>query len=191
VSQIGFTNNGAWRMTTTKAYDSLNRLTEISSAPSGDALVSFSYSYNLANQRTLRREADGSWARSSVVSWSATAFCGVKPQRGDMVVAPEPPHPLLFCFSAARRHPRAENASGLAQSRTPARWPGALEGREASWSAAVPCRFSPAAGREGGDLNATGPVTVLVYPVSPLQGLGLFCTLTQGDARLGTRFALG
>jgi hypothetical protein len=40
-------------------------------------------------------------------------------------------------------------------------------------------------------LNATGPVTVLVCPVSPLQGLGLFCTLTQGDARLGARFALG
>jgi hypothetical protein len=38
------------------------------------------------------------------------------------------------------------HARGLAQSRTPARWPGALEGREASWSAAVPCRFSPAAG---------------------------------------------
>jgi len=108
-----------------------------------------------------------------------------------MVVAPGAPPSLTLGFSAARRQPRAESARGLAQSKTLARGPGALEGREASWSAAVPCRFSPAARGEGGDLNATGPVTVLVRPVSPLQGLGLFCTLTQGDARLGTRFALG
>ncbi|HPC61414.1 MAG TPA: hypothetical protein PKX23_12190, partial [Verrucomicrobiota bacterium] len=58
VGQIGFTNNGAWRMTTTQAYDDLNRLTEISSAPSGSAAVSFSYDYNLAHQRVLRREGD-------------------------------------------------------------------------------------------------------------------------------------
>jgi RHS repeat-associated protein len=63
VSQIGFTNNGAWRMTTTKAYDSLNRLTEISSVPSGASAVSFAYDYDLANQRTIRREADGSYWR--------------------------------------------------------------------------------------------------------------------------------
>jgi hypothetical protein len=117
VSQIEFTNNGAWRMTTTKAYDSLNRLTEISSVPSGDAPVSFAYDYNLANQRTLRREADGSWARPSVGSRSATAFCYVKPQRGEMFVAPGPPHPLLFCFSAARRHPRTEGARAFLPAR--------------------------------------------------------------------------
>jgi len=63
VGQIGFTNNGAWRMTTTQAYDDLNRLTEISSAPSGSAAVSFSYDYNLAHQRVLRREGDGSYWR--------------------------------------------------------------------------------------------------------------------------------
>jgi RHS repeat-associated protein len=63
VGQIGFTKNGTWRMMTTKAYDYLNRLTEISSVPSGDAPVSFAYDYNLANQRTVRREADGSYWR--------------------------------------------------------------------------------------------------------------------------------
>ena len=43
LSQIGFTNNGAWRMTTSKSYDFLNRLTSISSVGSGSAsLPSFS-----------------------------------------------------------------------------------------------------------------------------------------------------
>jgi RHS repeat-associated protein len=81
VGQIGFTNNGAWRMTTTKAYDSLNRLTEISCAPSGSGL------------------------------------CFGKPQRGEMCVAPGPPHPLPFCFSAARRHPRTEGARAFLPAR--------------------------------------------------------------------------
>jgi hypothetical protein len=52
-----------------------------------------------------RREADGSWARPSVVSRSATAFCFVEPQRGEMFVAPGPPHLLPSCFSAAPRSP--------------------------------------------------------------------------------------
>jgi RHS repeat-associated protein len=63
VSQIGFTNNGAWRMTTTKSYDDLNRLTSIASVSAASPAVSFSYSYNPANQRTMRREADGSYWR--------------------------------------------------------------------------------------------------------------------------------
>jgi RHS repeat-associated protein len=81
VGQIGFTNNGAWRMTTTKAYNSLNRLTEISSAPSGSGL------------------------------------CFGKPQRGEMFVAPGPPHLLPSCFSAARRHPRTEGARAFLPAR--------------------------------------------------------------------------
>jgi hypothetical protein len=48
---------------------------------------------------------------------------------------------LASGFSAARRHPRAESARGLAQSKTLARWPEALEGREAAWSAAVPSLY--------------------------------------------------
>src|SRR5438552_2747556 len=47
-------------MTTTKQWAHLNRLSLISSAPSVSSAVSFSYSYNSANQRTRRHEADGS-----------------------------------------------------------------------------------------------------------------------------------
>ena len=63
VGQIVFTNNGAVRMTTTKQYDFLNRLTQISSAP-GAAYVlplAFNYNYNPANQRTKDTLADGSY----------------------------------------------------------------------------------------------------------------------------------
>src|SRR5207249_1372124 len=63
VSQILFTNSGTQRMSTTKAYDNLNRLTGISSAPSADSTVSFNYAYNNANQRTAITNADNSrWA---------------------------------------------------------------------------------------------------------------------------------
>jgi RHS repeat-associated protein len=65
VSQIAFTNSGAWRMTTTKSYDNLNRLTRISSVPSASSAVTFTYSYNAANQRAAVTNADGSyWAYS-------------------------------------------------------------------------------------------------------------------------------
>jgi hypothetical protein len=33
VGQIGFTNGGAWRMTTNKQYDHLNRLLQIAAVP--------------------------------------------------------------------------------------------------------------------------------------------------------------
>ncbi len=58
-----FTNNGARRMTTTKAWDNQNRLTQISSVPSVASVVSFSYGYNAANQRIRRTDADGSYWR--------------------------------------------------------------------------------------------------------------------------------
>jgi RHS repeat-associated protein len=61
VGQITFTNNSAMRMTTTKQYDYLNRLTSISSAPSGSSAVSFNYSYNNANQRIRDTLADSSY----------------------------------------------------------------------------------------------------------------------------------
>jgi len=63
VSQITFTNNpdGSGRMTTTKSYDNLNRLTAISSAPSASSAVTFNYTYNSANQRTRRTESDSSY----------------------------------------------------------------------------------------------------------------------------------
>ena len=60
VGQITFKQNGNTRMTTSKNYDHLNRLTQISSAPSASSAVSFNYSYNSANQRTKDTLVDGS-----------------------------------------------------------------------------------------------------------------------------------
>ena len=57
-----------------------------------------------------RREADGGWTQPPVVTRSATAFCCLEPRRGEMSVAPEPPHLLSFCFSAAWGHPRPKVA---------------------------------------------------------------------------------
>ncbi len=51
---------GTGALVTTRSYDNLNRLSSISNAASGEVLpVSFSYTYNLANQRTRTDEADG------------------------------------------------------------------------------------------------------------------------------------
>jgi len=61
VGQIEFKNNGTTRMTTTKQYDALNRLSTINSQPSSDTAVSFAYDYNSANQRTRVTLADGSY----------------------------------------------------------------------------------------------------------------------------------
>lgn len=60
VSQITFKQNSTARMTTTKNYDYLNRLTGISSTPSADAAVNFDYQYNSANQRVSMTNADNS-----------------------------------------------------------------------------------------------------------------------------------
>jgi len=57
--QIMFTNNGVLRMTTSKQYDYVNRLSSISSTPSN----SFAYQYNAANQRTMDSLCDGSYWR--------------------------------------------------------------------------------------------------------------------------------
>jgi len=63
VGQIAFTNNGVLRMTTTKNYDLLNRLTSISSVPSGAGILpaSFNYAFNSANQRASVTNADSSY----------------------------------------------------------------------------------------------------------------------------------
>src|SRR5207248_7008633 len=51
------------RMTTTKAYDNLDRLGTVSSQPSasGASAVSFSHRYNSANQQVQRIETDSSF----------------------------------------------------------------------------------------------------------------------------------
>ena len=52
-------------MTTTRSYDYVNRLLSVSNGPAGagQVPVSYAYQYNAANQRTQRREADGSYWR--------------------------------------------------------------------------------------------------------------------------------
>ena len=63
VSQITFKQSGTTRMTTTKQYDDLNRLTQISSQPGATGVppATFNYNYNSANQRTQDKLADGSY----------------------------------------------------------------------------------------------------------------------------------
>jgi YD repeat-containing protein len=63
VQQIAFKQNGTTRMSTTKSYDNLNRLTQVSSAPSGTGVppVTFNYAYNNANQRNRVNLVDGSY----------------------------------------------------------------------------------------------------------------------------------
>ncbi|HEV2210728.1 MAG TPA: RHS repeat domain-containing protein [Verrucomicrobiae bacterium] len=48
-------------MRTTKQYDYLNRLTQISALPSAGSNLSFAYTYNSANQRVRTTLADGSY----------------------------------------------------------------------------------------------------------------------------------
>jgi YD repeat-containing protein len=61
VSNITFATSGQTKMTTTKTYDGLNRLTAIGSQPSAGSAISFAYNYNSANQRTKRTDEDGSY----------------------------------------------------------------------------------------------------------------------------------
>jgi len=61
VSQISFANTGTVRMITTKAYDYLNRLTNIYSMVGGTNASSFAYAYNAANQRTSVTNVDATY----------------------------------------------------------------------------------------------------------------------------------
>ena len=62
VGQITFKQASTTRMTTTKQFDSLNRLTQVSTVDSGQRTVdSHAYGYNNANQRTRVTLADGSY----------------------------------------------------------------------------------------------------------------------------------
>ena len=64
LSQIAFANGSAQRMVTTETYYFLNRLTSIPCVPSASSVVSFSYIYNSANQRT--RMVDDGWFNAAV-----------------------------------------------------------------------------------------------------------------------------
>jgi hypothetical protein len=62
VSQIVFTNGGAKRMTTTKSYDNLNRLTSISSTNASSVILdSHGYGYNSDNQRMAFTNGNGTY----------------------------------------------------------------------------------------------------------------------------------
>jgi RHS repeat-associated protein len=63
LSQVTFARSGTTRMTTTKQYDFLNRLTRISSLSSAAYVppLTYNYNYNPANQRTMDTLADGSY----------------------------------------------------------------------------------------------------------------------------------
>jgi len=54
VGQIFFTNGSTLRMTTSKTFDFLNRLTSISSVPSAASVVNVEYSYNAAGAVQIR-----------------------------------------------------------------------------------------------------------------------------------------
>ena len=60
VGNVWFTNNTTLRMTTTKSYDYLNRLTGISSSSGGSDVAVFNYANNAANQRTAITNVDSS-----------------------------------------------------------------------------------------------------------------------------------
>ena len=63
VGQIVFANSGTAEMTTSKAYDHLNRLTSVSNLNTTPTPDIHTYAYNNANQRTNSTNADGSyWA---------------------------------------------------------------------------------------------------------------------------------
>jgi len=64
VGGIAFTNNGAGRLATTKSYDSLDRLTAVSSLNSQPSTInSFTYGYNNTSLRTaITNEAGAYWA---------------------------------------------------------------------------------------------------------------------------------
>jgi RHS repeat-associated protein len=61
VGQIQFKQGSTLRMTTTKNYDSLNRLTSISSVPTASSTVEYDYAYNAANQRTRTTLGDSTY----------------------------------------------------------------------------------------------------------------------------------
>jgi RHS repeat-associated protein len=60
IDNVAFKQSGTTRMTTTKSYDKLNRLTKIESANGGNIISSHAYAYNSANQRSSVTNAENS-----------------------------------------------------------------------------------------------------------------------------------
>jgi len=61
IGSITYENGATTRMTATRTYDHLQRLTQITSVPSADSALGYSYRYNDANQRVRTTENDGSY----------------------------------------------------------------------------------------------------------------------------------
>ncbi len=61
IYQITFKSNSVTRMTTTRQYDNLNRLTSIWSLPTAGSQIGFTYGYNNANQRTSMVKSSDSY----------------------------------------------------------------------------------------------------------------------------------
>ena len=85
VSQVSFANSYMTVMTTAKQYDYVNRLTQISLSPSFEGpLLSFSYGYNSANQRTndtLVDSCTGSMGMTPWGKWSRARSIGAMGRR--------------------------------------------------------------------------------------------------------------
>ncbi|MBI5770482.1 MAG: RHS repeat-associated core domain-containing protein [Verrucomicrobia bacterium] len=64
VASVTFRNDATTRLTSTKSYDRLNRLTTINHTPGGTSpALNYAYTYNTANQRTrVTREDNSSWS---------------------------------------------------------------------------------------------------------------------------------
>jgi len=82
VSNIAFVSGSTTHMRTAKQYDFLNRLIQISSAPSTAPALGFSYIYNLANQRIRAALGDGSsWLYTyDSLARAALSTCGAQKQ---------------------------------------------------------------------------------------------------------------
>jgi YD repeat-containing protein len=61
LEQIAFEQHGTTRMTTSRQYDALNRLTSITNEPVGSSAIGYRYIYNTANQRIRRTESDAAY----------------------------------------------------------------------------------------------------------------------------------
>jgi RHS repeat-associated protein len=59
--ELVFKHSGTTRLTLTKEYDALNRLTSIENEAGGGGIEAWGYEYNDANQRSVVRLADGSY----------------------------------------------------------------------------------------------------------------------------------
>ncbi len=61
VQQVAFRHNGTNRLVTDRSFDSVDRLTLISSAPSAGSTISFDYALNAASQRTSVTNGNSAW----------------------------------------------------------------------------------------------------------------------------------